>query len=259
MRDLTAELEKVKWNNIADTFVVFDLETTGLDYRKDRVLEIGAVLFDKVDYLLTGELTTFQCFVKQSKPIPPEATAINGITDEMVRDGEEEYRALELFFDFVGSNDLYAYNAEFDKSFMNAMAKRCRYSSEPVVEDAFDIYRHIKQEYVIKPNYKLTTVAKHLKIDTSNAHRAVGDAVLALRSYIHVVQAVNMFERKKAIEHEEWCRENLSIYKDQTSKSTQMDNPSVHEPTKNSNSSLAWLVAILSIMAMLFVLLVKAK
>jgi DNA polymerase III epsilon subunit family exonuclease len=258
MRDLTAELEKVKWNNIADTFVVFDLETTGLDHRRDRVLEIGAVLFDKADYLLTGELTTFQCFVKQSKPIPPEATAINGITDEMVRNGEEEYRALELFFDFVGNNDLYAYNAKFDKSFMNAMAKRCRYSSEPVVEDAFDIYGHIKEAYVIKPNYKLTTVAKHLKIESSNAHRAVGDAVLALRSYIHVVQAVNMIERKKAIDHEDWCRENLSIYRDQTSNTTQMDGAPVAEPTQNSNSPLAILVAILFIIS-IFVVLLKSN
>ena len=212
MSDLISELEKVKWNNIPDSFVVFDVETTGLDARSDRVLEIGAVLYEKEFYISTGEVKTFQCFVKQTKPIPPEATAINKITDEMVRDGEEEYKALEMFFDFVGSNDLYAYNAKFDKTFMNAMARRSRYSHEPVVDKVFDILKFIRDEWEIKPNYKLTTVAKYLKIDVKDAHRAVGDSALALKSYIHIVQMINMTQRKHELDHADWIRKNITSY-----------------------------------------------
>lgn len=221
MIDLISELDKVKWNNIPDCFVVFDVETTGLDTRSDRVLEIGAVLYEKEFYISTGEVKTFQCFIKQTKPIPPKATAINKITDEMVRDGEEEYKALEMFFDFVGSNDLYAYNAKFDKKFMNAMARRSSYSHEPVVDRVFDILKFIRDEWEIKPNYKLTTVAKHLKIDVGDPHRAVGDSLLALKSYIHIVQMINMTLRKHELDHADWVRKNITSY---DSKSQGIDN-----------------------------------
>lgn len=258
MTDLVAELERVKWNNVPESFVVFDVETTGLDHKKDRVLEIGAVLFEKSSYIETGQVTTFQCFVKQSAPIPPEATAINGITDEMVKDGQEEYEALESFFEFVGNNDLFAYNAEFDKSFMNAMAKRSRYASEPVVDEAFDIYKFIKEEIVIRPNYKLTNVARHLKIETSDAHRAVGDSLIALKSYIHVIQLLNYTECKRDLEHKEWCKKNLSTYKE---KSTEIGQAEVQvDPLpsgKDEASMIKWIVIISSSIAIASIILVK--
>lgn len=214
MSDIISDIEKVKWINIQDSFVVFDVETTGLDSRTDRILEIGAVLFEKDEYLATGEIKTFQCFIKQKNPIPPEVTKINKITDEMVADGEDEFRALELFFDFVGAKDLYAYNAKFDKSFINAMARRSGYSREPVVDHVFDIYKYIRDEYIIKPNYKLTNVAKYLNIDTSDSHRAVGDSVLALKSYIHVAQVITMLRQKMHIEQQNWIKDNITDRKE---------------------------------------------
>jgi DNA polymerase-3 subunit alpha (Gram-positive type) len=253
MLDLNSELEKVKWNNIADSFVVFDVETTGLDARTDKIIEIGAVLFEKNNYILTGEVKTFQCFVKQKKPIPAEATAINKITNEMVINGEDEYKALEMFFEFVGANDLYAYNAKFDKSFMNAMAKRSQFSIEPVVDEVFDIWKFIKEEWVIKPNYKLTSVAKHLKIDIKEAHRALGDSLLALKCYIHIVQMLNMTQRKHEIDMDEWSRKNLSKYKPilNTEKELIDTDKLSDNNTKNSHAWVFWFLGFLILLIIL--------
>ena len=107
-------LDANKWDCIPDEFVVFDLETTGLTPQTDRIVEIGAILFRKDLYLKSGEVNQFQCFVKQEKPIPKEAIAIHGITDDMVVDGDSEYAALTEFFMFIGNLPLYAYNAKFD-------------------------------------------------------------------------------------------------------------------------------------------------
>lgn len=210
---IRTEVERVMWDEIPEEMLVFDVETTGLEPKSHRVLEIGAALFNKADYLKTGEITTFQCFVKQSEPISVEITKINGITDEMVIDGDSEYEALEKFFEFVGARDMYAYNGKFDKDFINAMARRSSYSREPVIEEVIDIYKFIKESWEIKPNYKLTTVAKFLKIDASGAHRAVKDSVLALHAYIQIQQKVTATTHIHNLEQEDWRRKNLtSIY-----------------------------------------------
>lgn len=210
---IKAEVERVMWDEIPDEMLVFDVETTGLEPKSHRILEIGAVLFNKADYLKTGEISTFQCFVKHPEPISAEITKINGITNEMVMDGHSEYEALERFFEFVGARDMYAYNGKFDKDFINAMAKRSSYSREPVIEEVIDIYKFIKENWEIKPNYKLTTVAKFLKIDSSGAHRAVKDSVLALHAYIQIQQKVTASIHIHNLEQEDWRKKNLtSIY-----------------------------------------------
>jgi DNA polymerase III epsilon subunit family exonuclease len=259
MINLNAELEKVKWNNVPSSFVVFDLETTGLDPKTDRVIEIGAVYFDKENYIKTGEIKTFQCFVKQDKKIPIEATKINKITDEMIINGEDEYTALELFFDFVGSNDLYAYNAKFDKSFINAMAKRSMFSHVNVADEVFDIMKFIKEEWIIKPNYKLTTVAKHLKIEVKDAHRAVGDSILALKSYIQIIQMLNMSQRKYDLEREEWNRNNLSIYKNESITDKNIRNDSANDIENNKKDSSETYLPLIFIAILVIFLLAIVK
>lgn len=184
------DLNKIIWANIPDEFVVFDTETTGLNPKTDTILEIGAVIFKKDDYITTGEVTTFQTLIKQNKPIPPEATAINKITDEMVIDGKTDYDALDSFFDFVGARDLYAYNAKFDKDFINETSKRCGYSKGLILHEVYDICEFVRENWVIKPNYRLVTVAKNFGLEVKGNHRAVKDSVLALSCFVQVHQRI---------------------------------------------------------------------
>lgn len=183
-------LETTKWDCLPNEFIVFDTETTGLTPKTDRIVEIGAILFRKDDYLKTGEVTSFQCFIKQDKPIPADATAINGITDEMVKDGDTEYAALTKFFEFVESRPLFAYNAKFDKDFLLATAKRCDYFDQDFKLEVEDVIPLVSEVFNDLPNRKLVTVAKRIGRQNAGAHRALNDCVMALHVLIHCKQTL---------------------------------------------------------------------
>jgi DNA polymerase-3 subunit alpha (Gram-positive type) len=98
----------------ADEYVVFDLETTGLNPQKCGITEIGAVR------LKHGEIVdTFCTFVNPGMPISAEITAKTGITNEMVKDAPDMGEALAMFKAFAGDAHLAAHNAGFDLSFID--------------------------------------------------------------------------------------------------------------------------------------------
>ena len=88
-----------------NTFVVFDVETTGLDYQTEEIVEIGAV---KVE---NGKIvSTWETLVKPKKPIPLTATEINNITDEMVKNSPPIEIASRDFFRFAKGAKMVGYN-----------------------------------------------------------------------------------------------------------------------------------------------------
>jgi DNA polymerase III epsilon subunit family exonuclease len=236
-----------------DELVVFDLETTGINPRTDRVLEIGAVIYKKSDYRATGQVTTFQCFIRQTKPIPADATKINKITDDMVRDGLSEFEALENFFEFVGERQLCAYNSEFDVAFINHMGKRSGYASHSIVDpsDVIDIYTFIRQKWIIKPNYKLSNVAKKLGINTGASHRAVADSTTALAAYIKVIQLAASTEKAYRIRQEEFNRELRLKYSPEAINS--LDDQEIPK-SKNQSPSIRWGYIFLAVLFLLVII-----
>ena len=177
----------IRWELVPDEFVIFDLETTGLDSEKHNILEIAAVRFTKEQYLDNGQIDTFQTFIKQTQPIPKKIIEITSITDEMVSDGETLHEALPNFFDFAGSRKLIAYNAPFDTKFIRQAAKIIDFSlPRPFsVDCALELAR---ERLIHMPNYKLGTVAQAFQIDTSGAHRALQDCVMTLHVYVNLTQ-----------------------------------------------------------------------
>lgn len=180
------ELKQFHWDTIPNEFVIVDVETSGLNEFNDRILEIGAVHFVKSDYLTSGEVTTFQVFIKQDKLIPSEATDINNITDEMVADGDDESEALSKFFDFVGMKRLFAYNAKFDRSFIEQAIKRSGYQLQRPTFNITDIYALAKKYVHHLPNRKLETIARSSGYKLEGAHRAVNDCAMALHVFIYL-------------------------------------------------------------------------
>ena len=96
--------------------IVIDLETTGLDFSKDEIIEVAMVKFRySSDDAVTGAIDTFQAFSEPSVPIPPEVVELTGITNEMVAGHNVDATALELFI--ADAKIVIAHNANFDRKF----------------------------------------------------------------------------------------------------------------------------------------------
>jgi DNA polymerase-3 subunit epsilon len=155
---------------IETTFVVLDLETTGLSPVRDRITEVGAVRArgGEVD----AELRTF---VHPGRPIPAAVTAITGITDADVAGAPRVEDVLPLLVDFIGGAVLVAHNAPFDVGFITASAARIglRLPRFTVLDTAVLARRLIRDEV---RDVRLATLARHFKAPTSPDHRALNDA-----------------------------------------------------------------------------------
>ena len=163
-----------------DTYVVFDIETTGFSSVRDRIIEIGAV---KVEH---GKIVErYSTFVNPQIPIPFEITKLTSITDAMVMDAPAIEKVLPEFMEFVGDASLVAHNAGFDVGFIEANLKRQNMERKLVSVDTVALAR------VLLPTlsrYKLNVVAKTLGISLKNHHRAVDDAAATAEIFVKFVE-----------------------------------------------------------------------
>ena len=85
-----------------DKFVIFDTETTGLDFQRDEIIEFSAVVLERRgnEVVVTREYDNLVT-LSPGNTVPPKITELTGITDEMVAGAPKTKQALELFFDFV--------------------------------------------------------------------------------------------------------------------------------------------------------------
>jgi DNA polymerase-3 subunit alpha (Gram-positive type) len=177
MKDL---VKNPQGQDFSDSFVVFDIETTGFSPEKNKIIEIGAVK------VVNGEIIDkFSVFVNPDEPIPFEIEQLTGINDNMVLDAEPIETILPKFLDFCGDSVIVAHNASFDVSFIKFQANRLGLEFQPTVLDTVEIARQLL------PNlnrYKLDTVAKALNISLENHHRAVDDAGATAEIFVRFVQ-----------------------------------------------------------------------
>ncbi|MGI5935909.1 MAG: PolC-type DNA polymerase III [Oscillospiraceae bacterium] len=159
--------------SLTDEFVAFDIETTGLDSEKDRITEIGAVIFRG------GEaLDRFEIFVNPGMPLPREVVELTGITDRDVFDAPGQGEAVEAFLRFAGDRPLVAHNAEFDIGFIEAACRRNGLPFNLVYLDTLAIAQSLMPEL---KKYRLDVVAERLGLPSFRHHRASDDAVTVAR------------------------------------------------------------------------------
>ncbi len=167
--DLKALIENPDGQTFDDTYVVFDLETTGFSSEHDRIIEIGAVKYQN-----RRRIDSFSCFVNPEIPIPFRIEKLTGINDSMVIDAQTIEEVLPKFIEFCEGAVLVAHNADFDSGFIKAKAKQVMgIDKEYTVVDTVALARVLLPQL---NRYKLDTVAKAVGVSLENHHRAVDDA-----------------------------------------------------------------------------------
>ena len=178
--DLKGLVEHPMGQSFADTFVVFDLETTGFSPSKNQIIEIGAVK------VVNGSITErFSTFVNPKVPIPFEIEQLTSINDDMVLDAPTIDEILPKFMDFCQDAVMVAHNADFDMSFIKHNCSALGLDCEKTVLDTVALSR------VLLPSlnrFKLDTVAKALNISLAHHHRAVDDAACTAEIFVKLVE-----------------------------------------------------------------------
>ncbi len=187
--DLKEVVENSKGQSLEGSFVVFDLETTGLSATNNKIIEIGAV---KVE---NGRITErFSTFVNPKEPIPFEIEQLTGISDEMVIGAPVIEDILPEFLKFCEGCVLIAHNASFDAGFIEENCRRMGIPTDFTVGDTVAMAR------ILLPNlskFKLDNVAKVLNIPLLNHHRAVDDAACTAEIFVKFIE---MFKARDAFD-----------------------------------------------------------
>ncbi|AWK46145.1 PolC-type DNA polymerase III [Bacillus velezensis] len=153
-----------------DTYVVFDVETTGLSAVYDTIIELAAVK------IRGGEIIDkFEAFANPHHPLSATTIELTGITDDMVRDAPDVVDVVRDFKEWIGDDVLVAHNASFDMGFLNVAYKRLlktEKAKNPVI-DTLELARFLYPEF---KNHRLNTLCKKFDIELTQHHRAVFDA-----------------------------------------------------------------------------------
>lgn len=174
-------------------FVAFDLETTGTKPKEDMIVEIGAVLFDG-----PNAVKGYGTLVNPGVPIPPDASAVNGITDDMVAGKPSIAEVLADFADFCGDLPLVAHNAPFDYKFLLDDIERHRGAApKGAVLDTLPLARKV---FPGLPNYRLGTLVRHFGFPSGTFHRAEEDSDYCGRLFDKLVQTLEMRREPCAVE-----------------------------------------------------------
>ena len=148
--------------------VVLDFETTGLDTRNDRIIEIGAVRL--VGDQITDSLSVL---VYPGELLKPKITEITGITDQMLQGQPVIADVMPQLLEFIGDSPIAAHNADFDTAVLTSELRRLGIEKEYTVIDTLAFSRKL---YTDMKSHKLGVVCKRLGVSLKNAHRAVHDA-----------------------------------------------------------------------------------
>ena len=177
--DLAKVVTNSKGQGIDNSFVVFDIETTGFSPVRNNITEIGAV---KVK---DGQIIDrFSTFVNPKEPIPYRIVKLTNITDEMVKDAPPIEKVLPEFAEFVNGSILVAHNARFDTSFIFEFASRLGLVFDDTYVDTLELARDLLPHL---PKYKLDVVCNDLGVSLEGHHRAVNDAEATAECFIKLM------------------------------------------------------------------------
>ncbi len=183
---LRRQVERRRLEDFKKTYVILDIETTGLDPSSDDIIEIAAVKIEG------GEICQrFEALLKTDKELPKEISAITGITRQAIdEEGKNPESMIRLLRYFIGESEVVAHNPSFDLNFLNAHFKR--YKIVPVdlnrAVDTVELSRKFVKGLL---SYSLESVVKNLFLYEGKFHRAFLDVEATYRLFLELLKKKN--------------------------------------------------------------------
>lgn len=162
------------FNVLLKNYVIVDLETTGLDPDNNDIIEVGAI--NVVNDVVCD---TFVSFVSPRKSVPPKATAINGITNNMLINAPDVLSVLFYLRHFVGDKIVVGHNIGFDMSFINS-----RVNTFSGIK-CFDtkVFAKLVLGNKLEGGFSQLNLEKYFNIVNDNKHRAIGDCMALFKIF----------------------------------------------------------------------------
>lgn len=164
-------------------FTAFDTETTGLNPEEEKILEIGAVSFDRL-----GIRARYNVLINPQRKILPEITRVNGIDDSMVSGKLTFAENVPHFLGFIKDSVLIAHNTPFDLGFVNNELKLA--GMKPLENQTADTLTLSRAMLPNLGKYNLQFLAKYFEINVVNAHRAEDDARVCMELFLKLLEMV---------------------------------------------------------------------
>ena len=187
--------------DLLSDYIIFDIETTGLDSSYDEVIEIGAIKVKN-----NKIVSKFNSLVKPKNEIDEYITELTGITNEMVKDAPTIEEILPDFMNYIGNDILIGHNVNFDINFIYDNLYKNKF--DVLTNDFIDTMRISRKLLPELPHHRLIDLAKYFKIDSTNNHRSLKDCEItmnvyenlkeiALQKYDNVDEFKNAFKKHK--------------------------------------------------------------
>ena len=166
------------------TYVIFDLETTGLSQDNDRIIEIAAT-----KYNMHGEIDSYETFVNPGFLISDKIVELTSITNEMVSEAPDINTVMPEFLKFIEGSILVAHNAGFDVGMIKANLKRLNYEDIdfPVI-DTLNLFRSLHHDDVKR--FNLEELAKYYSVKQLKHHRAIDDTRVTAECFTLMLQEI---------------------------------------------------------------------
>ena len=161
--------QSLRTNELYDDYVVFDIETSGLNPHKDKIIEISAIKYinnkpvDKFSYLIDPQINISEII-----------TRVTGLTDDDLKGEKTINEVLPMFLNFIGDYPIIGHNVRFDYDFIEANINRLnlKHIKNKIIDTLFLSRITIYDS----ENHKLETLKKYLNLDY-NSHRALDDCL----------------------------------------------------------------------------------
>jgi len=179
-------------DDIYDSYTVIDIETTGLDPSKDKIIEVAAIRVKE------GSVTdTYSSLINPESLIPDFIVELTGITNEMLTTAPDLITVMTAFRDFIGDDVLLGHNVSFDINFLYDNFVAC--FGEPLENNYIDTLPISRKLYLQLTSHKLSVLTDYHKIEHSSFHRALNDCEMTHKLYAIMKED---FGKPSAVERE---------------------------------------------------------